>query len=96
MRRVFIKSTIIGAVSFAVILYCTVIALAVLSQAGRLSDIAFRIGPIVVFDIWRDASGHHFMVGNGVLLAAMAVGLLNGAGAVLLSRRRSRSLRVER
>ena len=95
MRRVFIKSTIIGAVSFAVILYCVAIALAVLSQAGQLSDIAFRLGPVVVFDIWADPSGHHFTVGSGVLLVAIVVGLLNGAGAVLLSQRRSKSMRSE-
>lgn len=90
MHRLFIKSAIIGAVSFAVTIYCLVIALAVLSRAGHISDVAFRLGPIPVFAVWTDLSGHHFTIGSGTLLVALLVGLVNGAGAVYLNRRRTR------
>ena len=91
MGRLFIKSAIIGAVSSAVIIYCVTIALAVLNRDGHISDLDLRLGPITVFAVWADASGHHFTVGTGVLLIAGLVGLLNGVGAVLLNKRRSGS-----
>ncbi|MBM3958697.1 MAG: hypothetical protein FJ314_02840 [SAR202 cluster bacterium] len=94
MTRTFIKSALIGTVSFGVIAYCLVLVLAVLSQSGRVADVGLRLGPLEIFQVWVDESGHHFTIGTGIALVAALGGVVNGIGAVILARQRIRSMRA--
>jgi hypothetical protein len=74
---------------FAVVLLCLIIgSLAIGLWAGRSGwgDLQVALGPLAVFSFHRDPRGFATTLGNGILLVALAGGLLNGLGAAWLPR----------
>jgi hypothetical protein len=81
-----LKAFVLGAVATGILAYAIAAALAIAAQAGdRALDIA--LGPVVVVSVVVDGPSAVTTFGPGLLLIALAGGLLNLVAARLIARR---------
>ena len=81
-----LKAFVLGAFATGILAYAIAAALAIAAQAGdRALDIA--LGPVVVVSVAVDGPTAGTTFGAGLLLIALAGGLLNLVAARLIARR---------
>ena len=89
-----LKPFALGAIASGVLGYAAAAAFAVAAQEGGH---AFRIaiGPVVIVAVERDGGATATTFGPGLLLLALAGGLVNAGVALLIARRSRRAVRID-
>jgi len=77
----------LGAVAVMLVLVVAGLALGVAADNGGWGSFRIGLGPVLLLEFERHATSAETTLGNGLLLAALAGGLLNAAGAAALRRR---------
>jgi hypothetical protein len=86
----FIKAFGIGLVAVLVIEVALSFLLNVIGVSQNWPTTRVALGPLTLFAFTRTSSGYSVETGSGLLVVALAAGLLNGLGALLLERSGSR------
>ena len=86
-----LKAFLLGALATGLVAYAAAAALAVAAQAGERS-LDLSLGPVVVMSVTERADTTTTTFGPGLLLLAVAGGLVNLALAALIRRRAERQV----
>lgn len=82
----FLRASLIGALTVLVIEVALAFLLNVVGTSQHWGDGQLGIGPLAIYTFSRSGASFAVQTGLGVLVVAVAVGLLNGLGAQWLSR----------
>jgi hypothetical protein len=82
-----LRALVVGTLAAGVLAYAAAAALAVGVQAGSSAGLHIGLGPLVLVAVERSRDATATTFGAGLLVVAVAGGLLNALAAVLLSRR---------
>ena len=85
-----LKAFLLGAVAVGVVAYALVAALAVAAQAGGRA-LAIALGPLTLVSVTQGEAATVTTLGSGLVVLAVAGGLVNLAAAQLMRHRGRRS-----
>ncbi len=87
--RVWAKPFILGTlVAVALLVACQVI-ISIFADSRDMSSFHLGLGSLTIYDVQRSANGSSVTTsGPGVLVIGIAIGMLNGFGALFLHRER--------
>ena len=85
--RTYVIALALGSIAVMLVLVVTGLALGVAADSGGWGSFRIGLGPVLLLEFERRATSADTTLGNGLLLAALAGGLLNAAGAAALRRR---------
>jgi hypothetical protein len=82
-----LRAFLLGALAAGAVAFAVAVAVAAAAQAGSASSLELSLGPLVLVALERTDGGTATTFGAGLPLVALAGGLVNAAGAILLGRR---------
>ena len=85
--RHYVTATAVGAVAAVTVLYAAAMALGIMAQTSDWGSFSVTLGGLRLFVYERAGDQTATTFGNGLLLVALGLGVLNGVGAVIIRRR---------
>jgi hypothetical protein len=87
--RTFVIGLVVGTAALSAVLYAAALALGVVADSNGFASFEWSLGPVTLFAFERAGRSTAMTVGAGLALIALAGGVLNGAAATWLHRRRN-------
>jgi len=82
----FLRASLIGALTILVLEIALAFLLNVIGESQHWGNTQLGIGPVIIYTFSRSGGSFTVTAGPGVIVVAVAVGILNGLGARWLNR----------